>query len=489
MPRILIAGGGIGGMIAALLLSKQGADVGLFEKNDKLGGRLAFQEGDGFRIDQGPTIVLLPEMLLDILEEAGIPRAAIPLQECSPMHVIHYADGTRLTKWRDIDKQMEELERLAPGSSNGFLRYMDHMRDGFKLGKAAFLDRPFFRKSHLFTVSNLRLLARLRAYRSTRALAARYFRDERLVDAFSLQTLYIGGAPFQAPGLYTLLPYAEHEYGVWYVKGGYASLVPLLETELRKRRVDIHIGMEVSELLLENGVCKGIIAGGKEFRGDAVVYNGDLPHRLPRLTQAGAAPERGKRSEKYVPSSGCVLVYAGTNKTWPNAATHQFFLPPSLNDSLKDIFVKKTLPRNPSFYVFNPSAIDKDAAPAGHSALYFLIPCPPEPFVDWERETAALVDNVLEEAERRGFPGLRASIVWKSVRTPRDAKRDGLFQGGSFGLAPLLLQSAAFRPQFKHGKIEGLYAVGASIHPGGGIPIVMQGAKLLAHHLIEEVFP
>ncbi|MHA7962600.1 phytoene desaturase family protein [Paenibacillus sp. CAU 1782] len=488
MPRILIAGGGIGGMVTALLLSKQGADVGLFEKKDRLGGRLAFQEGDGFRIDQGPTIVLLPEMLLGILEEAGIPRSAIPLQECSPMHVFHYDDGTKLTKWRDRDKQLEELERLSPGSSKDFLRYMDHMRDGFKLGKAAFLDRPFLRKSHFFTVSNLKLLARLRAYRSARSLAASFFKDERLIDAFSLQTLYIGGAPFQAPGLYTLLPYAEHDYGVWYVKGGYASLVPLLEKELRSRGVDIHTGTEVESLLLENGSCKGLIADSKEYRSDAVVYNGDMPHRLPHLSGNGSIVEAEKRSGKYVPSSGCVLVYAGTDKVWNDSAPHQFFLPPSLHDSLQDIFVKKKLTQQPSFYVFNPAAMDAEAAPPGQSVLYFLIPCPPEPYVNWEEETEALVEHVLDEAERRGFPGLKESIVWKSVRTPREASRDGLFLGGSFGLAPLLQQSAAFRPQFKHNKINGLYAVGASIHPGGGIPIVMQGARLLAHHLYEEVF-
>lgn len=475
-------------MVSALLLRKRGADVAIFEKKDRLGGRLAYESGGGFRIDQGPTIVLLPEMLLAILEEAGIPRSHIPLVECHPMHRIHYADGSVLEKWRDTNKQLEELEAFSPGSSDGFLRYMEHMRNGFRLGKAAFLDRPFLRKSDFFTLSNLRLLARLRAYRSARSLAARYFRDERLVDAFSLQTLYIGGAPFQAPGLYSLLPYAEHDFGVWYVKGGYASLVPILERELAKQGVDIYPGTEVTDLLLENGSCRGLVASGREFRGDAVVYNGDMPHLLPKLQiEEQGRGETGKGS-RYVPSSGCVLIYAGVNKTWENSAPHQFFLPPSLHGSLRDIFVNKQLPGKPSYYVFNPKAIDENAAPEGKSVLYFLVPSPPAPYVDWEKETAALVDHVLEDAESRGFPGLRDSLEWKSVRTPEDAKKDGLFQGGSFGIAPLLLQSAAFRPQLRHNEVKGLFAVGASIHPGGGIPIVMQGAKMLAHHLSEEVF-
>ncbi|WP_223869983.1 phytoene desaturase family protein [Paenibacillus sabuli] len=477
--HIAIVGGGVGGMTAALLLRRRGMRVTLYERQPRLGGRLAYETGGGYRIDQGPTIVLLPEMLLGILEEAGIPRSRVPLVPCDPMYRIHYADGTVLHKWRDPDRQAAELERLSPGEGAGFLRYIRDMERGYREGKAAFLDRPFLRRRDFYTAGNLALLTRLKAYKSVRGLAADYFRDERLRDAYSLQTLYIGGAPFQSPGLYTLLPYAEHAYGVWYLKGGYAALVPILERELREQGVEVRLDAPVEQLWIEEERAAGVYCGGERVRYDGVVYNGDYPGIGALLGDAGGAGQR----RRYTPSSGCVLIYLGLDRQWPKAAAHQFFLPRSLTAGLRRIFGEGQLPDDPSFYAFYPGALDSDAAPPGGSVLYLLVPAPPAGRLDWSAVTPPLVRHVLAEAERRGFPGLRQAIRWQSVRTPADAAAEGLYQGGSFGIAPTLTQSAVFRPQIASSAVKGLYAVGASVHPGGGVPIVMQGARLLADHL------
>ncbi|MGG4147410.1 phytoene desaturase family protein [Paenibacillus algorifonticola] len=482
MNKVAIAGGGIGGLIAALLLRRQGKIVTIYERMNRLGGRLAFEQNGTYRIDQGPTIVLLPEMLLDILAEAGIDRSRIPLVRCDPMYRIYYADGTVLHKWSDRERQLEELGRLFPGEQEGFIRYMAEMKRSFVQGKKAFLERPFLRKRDFFTVRNIALLTKLRAYKSVRSLAAEYFKDKRLHDAFSLQTLYIGGAPFEAPGLYSLLPYAEHEFGVWCLKGGYASLIPLLEEELARQGVAVKKRAAVKELLISDGRCYGVRTDEGETSYDAVIYNGEFPSIAGVLPVGEATRPKNKRKD-YKPSSGCVLIYLGLNKQWPEALAHQFFLPPSLEKGLGEIFKENRLPDDPSFYVFYPSAFDDAAAPAGESAMYVLIPSPAAPHVDWGQETPKLVERVLSEAERRGFPGLREAIRWQQVRTPADAEADGLYKGGSFGIAPTLLQSAVFRPQIVPYGIEGLYAAGASVHPGGGVPIVMQGARLLAQHL------
>jgi len=479
--EVAFVGGGIGSLTAALLLSKQGKKVTVYERSSRLGGRLAYQEGGGYRIDQGPTIVLLPEMLLSILEEAGIDRSRIPLLECDPLYRIHYADGTVFHKWRNQLRQIEELERLFPDEVEGFQRYMADMEVAFKQGKEAFLERPFLRKREFYTFRNISLLTKLKAYKSVRSFARRYFRNEKLLDAFSLQTLYIGGAPFQAPGLYTLLPFAEHAYGIWYVKGGYAGIVSILEAELRSRGVEIRTETQIEGLILEKGRCLGVKeAGGKEILHNTVVYNGDFPH-LASLLPKDAVPMKA-----YKPSSGTILIYLGLNKQWKDASVHQFFLPKNLHSGLKEIFQNNRLPQDSSFYIFYPSAIDEEAAPPGESVMYMLVPAPPHGSVVWEDEVPELVERVIDEAEKRGFPGLRAAIKWKDVRTPRDAASDGLYHGGSFGIAPTFGQSAVFRPQIVPYPIQGLYAVGASVHPGGGIPIVMQGAKLLANYLLKE---
>ncbi|MGF6353488.1 phytoene desaturase [Paenibacillus sp. 4624] len=485
MKRAAVVGAGIGGLTSALLLNRQGWDVTVYERGSRVGGRIAFEQEGEYRIDQGPTIVLLPEMLLGILEEAGVDRSKVELLRCDPLYRVHYHSGRVMTKKTDRAEQTAEIERLFPGEGRGFNRFMKDMDTLFPAGRAAFLEQMFPRKRDFFTPSLMSLMGKLRAHKSVRKAVGDYFEHEELLDAYSLQSLYIGGSPFGTPGIYSLLPYAEHEYGIWMVKGGYAALPAILEQELLSRGGKIKLNTEVTGLKISNGVCEGIETADGAEKVDAVIYNGDFPNLNGLLKQV---PEIPVKRKPYRPSSGCVLIYAGADKRWEEATTHQFFLPPSLDGSLRQVFNERRIPAKPSFYVFNPAAVDETAAPPGQSVLYFLIPVPDAEGVNWEHESEALAERVLEEAERRGFPGLRAALQWKKVRTPADAARDGLYGGGSFGIAPVLFQSGVYRPQPKpFPKIQGLYAAGASVHPGGGVPIVMQGARMAVNQLMKEM--
>ncbi|MFB8376678.1 phytoene desaturase family protein [Paenibacillus taichungensis] len=485
MKRAAIVGAGIGGLTSALLLNKQGWDVTIYERGSRVGGRIGYEQEGDYRIDQGPTIVLLPEMLLGILEEAGVDRSKIELLRCDPLYRVHYSSGRVMTKMTAREQQAEEIERLFPGESQGFSKFMKDMDTLFPAGRAAFLERAFPRKRDFFTPSLMSLMGRLRAHKSVRKAVGDYFQHEELLDAYSLQSLYIGGSPFGTPGIYSLLPYAEHEYGIWMVKGGYAALPAILEQELISRGGRIVLNTEVTGLNIKNGVCEGIETAAGAENVDAVIYNGDFPHLSGLL---GQTSDGSRKRKPYRPSSGCVLIYAGVDKTWDDATTHQFFLPPSLDGSLREVFDQRRIPAKSSFYVFNPAALDETAAPPGQSVLYFLIPVPDADGVDWPRESEVLAERVLEEAEQRGFPGLRGAIKWQKIRTPADAERDGLYGGGSFGIAPVLFQSGVYRPQPKpFPAIRGLYAAGASVHPGGGVPIVMQSARMAVNLLTKEM--
>ncbi len=484
--RIAIVGGGIGGLTAALLLSQRDIEITIFEKSDRLGGRIAFEEHDGVTIDQGPTIVLLPEMLHSIMEEGGISRDRLPLLECDPLYRIHYADGRVMTKHRGTEQQAEELERFAPGAGTGFRRFMRDMQPLFTRGQASFLERDFPNAATFFSRSNLALMRSLRAYRNLSSAAGMYFHDPKLREAYSLQSLYIGGIPEKTPGLYTMLPYAEHAFGVWMLEGGYGALPRIIGEELQSRGVNIRLGSTVEHMEVRNGVCLGVQVDGEKLSYDAVLYNGDFPmiHELLQDSQPKVKPLR----RSYQPSSGCVLIYARTNRRWSDKLTHQFFLPDDLNASLRQTFGERALPKDPSVYVFNPVALDSNAAPDAESALYFLIPVTDEEGIAWEQDTDQLVERALSMVEARGWQDLRSSITWKKVRTPADAKRSGLYGGGSFGIAPIIRQSGAYRPQPRpFPSIRRLYAAGASVHPGGGVPIVMQGARMAAQQMLKEL--
>lgn len=473
--KIAIIGGGIGGLMGALYLSNEGHEVTIIEKEHRLGGRMNFVERNGFKIDEGPTIVLLPEMFQDLLTQAGIGKEQYELLLCDPLYTIRYNDGKVYTKYPDSKRQAEEVARVFPGQEEGFLRFMEEGRNRFKIGKSAFLEHSFVQKKDFFTPSNVKNLLALKPQLSVKQLMARYFTDERLQLAYTLQALYIGGDPFSAPGMYSLVPFSEHEHGVHYLKGGYASIVPLLEKNLEARpNVTIRKGEMVQRIITENGGAKGVelASGSEDF--DAVVYNGDFP------TVSRLMPER--KSKKFTPSSACLLLYFGLDRVYEDVNVHQFFIGNDYEKHMKDVFTDKKKPEDPAFYTFHPSLIDDSLAPEGKGVLYTLIPVPAGSDVDWANEKE-WIDSVIDRMEELSFPGLREATEWMEVRTPTDAETFGLFRGGSFGIGPTLFQSGVFRPQVKPFDVKGLYAVGASVHPGGGIPIVMQGAKLLAEQI------
>ena len=477
--KISVIGGGIGGLIAALLLRKEGHDVTIFEKQDALGGRLQFvQEGD-YRIDAGPTIVLLPTIIRDILSRCGIGEEEYRLIRCDPIYDVHFSDGVKYRKYAHIEDQLNEIKRIAPEDEKNFQSFMKDMQERYQEGSEKFLNRSFINKSDLFTSENLRALMKLKAYESTAKLADKYFQNRYMREAYNFQTLYVGGNPFSTPAIYNIISFSEHEHGVWYVEGGYASLVEVLHRHLIKNGVRIHLSTPVSEISVKNERAYAVIANEQQYDCDLVVGNADYPIFEKLLPQSYRFDHRQK-----VASSGCYLLYLGVNKVYDDQLMHQFLMGDNQQEHMKEVFHLKQVPKDPSVYVFNPSVMDSSLAPEGHSVLYVLVPVPSGQHIDWKKQTA-FKGLVLDKVEQL-FPEIREHIVWEKVKTPNEAEKEGMFEGGSFGLAPTLFQSAVFRPQVKPTALENVYAVGASTHPGGGIPIVMLGVQLAMQQINDD---
>jgi phytoene desaturase len=480
--KVSVVGAGIGGMITALLLERNGHDVTIYEKEQKLGGRLTFETNGKYKIDQGPTIVLLPDVLLSILGDAGIPKEKLHLIPCDPLYDMYFDSGIKLTKWRDIDKQAEEIEKNFPGYGERFLQYTEDMKQVYTFGFDAFLSKSFHKLKEFLSYENIRFITKSRSYLDLDKYVKKYFDHTLLKEMYSLQSLYIGGSPYSVPALYGLIGYAEHAFGIWYLKGGYASLIDIIEEVCIDRGITIHQSTKVTNMLIENEKVVGVeIENGDQVNYDVVIFNGEYPHLNKMLPKSSR-----KKEKKYKPSSGCLLAYVGVKKRFYHTTTHQFFMPDDFSKHMEDVFVKKKLTENPSCYVFNPITIDHEAAPENESVLYLLIPVPATDDIAWDEVKEQIVLKQLERIEKQAFPGLMDAIDWLSIRSPKDAKESGLYGGGSFGIAPHLSQSGGFRPQLIHPSIQGLYAVGASVHPGGGIPIVMQGAKLLAEYINQK---
>lgn len=469
--KVAVAGSGIGGLITGLLLAKNGHSVTIFEKEKDIGGRLAFVTKGDYKIDKGPTIVLLPDMLMSILADAGVNTEEIELIRCDPLYGIHFPDGQTYRKFADLETQMDEIRREFPGDEEGFKRFMADMDERFAIGEPQFLQSSFLGIKDYMNPKTISSLIKLKAYRTVMSNLRTYFSHERLQMSYGLQSLYIGGNPYSTPAIYSLVSFSEHKHGIYYIKGGYASILEPVRKACERLGVEIKTSCPVEKILVKDGKAKGIRSDEGDFLADAVVVNGDFPGTHSLMERPS--------DKKYKPSSGCVLFYMGVKGTYPDKDLHQFYLNEHFSKNMKEIFEKGKVPSEPSFYVFNPSIVDESLAPEGNSVLYVLVPVPASEKIDWEDASGYLSSYILDTMEESGFDDLRGRLNWMETRTPDQARQEGLYAGGSFGIAPALGQSGPFRPQVQPFPEKNVFAVGASTHPGGGVPIVMQGAKLV----------
>lgn len=478
--HVYIVGGGIGGMMSALLLEQQGYQVTILEKTSQLGGRLAYRTNGKYKIDRGPTVMLLPHMHREIFALAGLDFDDLTIERCDPAVTIDFAEGGKFIKYSDSEQQKMYLAQHYPEDFVGFEHYLADMRQLYHQGEKLLLTKPLPSLKSVINKPTIQLLKDMQLQKSTRNFLKNYFTNEQLLDAYSLQTLYIGGGPTIAPSLYSLIGFSEHEHGVWYMIGGYAGLVDYLTKKLEQRGITIHYNQQVESVIRSEKQITGLQTQKQVYDCDHVIFNAEYP---------SVAKIVGEREKAYLASNGCVTIYLGVSRQYLEKAVHSFYLPANFAILFSKLFKKQQLPKTPAFYVFNPSVIDETLAPNGHSSLYVLVPVPSQTSgIDWDdlEFKRQFVSQILTQMEQDGFEGLQAAIEWQEVLTPADCEREGLYRGGSFGIAPNLWQSGPFRPQAQLKTATNGYVVGASVHPGGGIPIVMQSAKIACEELLKH---
>ncbi len=464
-----------------------GFEVHLFEKNPEPGGRMGRIEGGGFVFDTGPTLLLMTDVYRELFRFAG--RRLEDYLDLVPLdgdYRIHFGDGEALTMRRSLPELVLELERLEPGVTPRFYRFLESAALKYRLGRGGFVERDFERARDFFNLHNLWLLLRTGALANYYRSVSRYFRTEHLRQAFSLQTMYLGLSPFEAPAVYALLPYTElAEDGLWFPRGGMYSLAEALTRLALELGAQIHLRSPVERVLVSKDRARGLRVDGEDLPFDAVVVNADLPYAY-RVLLGGAADGdfRLRRRGRLRYTASAYMLYLGLGTRAEGLLHHNFFLSARYRKNFEDIFARRVLPEDPSFYVAAPSRTDPGMAPEGGESLLVLVPVPHlGGEVDWRREESGFREKVYRLLEERcGVE--RSSVLYERVRTPEDWRVEyNLERGAAFGLGHGILQVGYFRPPLASRSVGGLYFVGASTHPGTGVPLVGIGARLVAERM------
>jgi len=479
--KAAVVGSGFGGLAAAIRLQTLGVPVTLFEARDKPGGRAYVYEDRGFTFDAGPTVITAPQCLDDLFTGAGRRMADyVELLPVTPFYRLVWPDGTRFDYSGDKDALEAEIARVAPADLAGYRRFYAYTEKVYAKGYDELGATPFLRFWDMVRVAPD--LARLRADRSVYGTVSRFVQNEHLRQALSFHPLLVGGHPYRTSAIYTLIHHLERKWGVWFPRGGTGALVRGLVKLFTDLGGELRLSSPVRSIAVGPGARPRhhvtTDAGREDF--DLVVSNADVHHTYAKLygTEPRAAPMTRKVGRMQW-SMSLAVVYFGTSRRWPELAHHTILFGQRYKGLLDDIFGTPTLAEDFSLYLHAPTVTDPSLAPPGGEAFYVLSPVPhlgTAP-IDWATAGPKYADRILAALETH-LPGLRESVVTRRVFTPADFQTElGAHHGSAFSVAPLLTQSAYFRPHNRDPRIPGLYLVGAGTHPGAGVPGVVNSAK------------
>ena len=481
-PHAVVIGSGFGGLAAAVRLGARGYRVTVLEKLDAPGGRAYVHRQDGFTFDAGPTIITAPFLLEDLWTLCGRRLADdVELRPVSPFYRIRFHDGAVFDYSGDPDAMRAEVARLSPGDVAGYERFMAASEAIFRVGFERLGHVPFGNLRDMARV--VPDLVRLGAHRSVHGLVSRYVRDERLRTVLSFHPLLIGGNPFAATSIYSLIAFLERRWGVHFAMGGTGRLVAGLVELIEGQGGIVRCDAEVGEITVERGAATGVrLASGEAIRADIVVSNADSAWTYRYLLP----PEHrrrwtDKRIERARYSMSLFVWYFGTRRRYADVAHHTILLGPRYRELLGDIFGRKVLAEDFSLYLHRPTATDPSLAPDGCDAFYVLSPVPHlGSGTDWSRAAEPYRRALERSLGETLLPGLEGEIVTSRVTTPQDFQDRLLsFRGAAFGLEPVLTQSAWFRPHNQSEEVAKLFLVGAGTHPGAGLPGVLSSARVL----------
>lgn len=481
-PHAIVIGAGFGGLAAAIRLGARGYRVTVLERLDRAGGRGRAFTQDGFSFDSGPTLITAPFLLEDLWTLCGKTFADdIELRALDPFYRITFEDGDHFDCFASDEAARREVARISPDDLDGYNRFMAFSAELFEIGFQKLAHVSFHSLGRMLAFAPD--LARMRADRSVYATAAKFVKHPKLRFALSFHPLFIGGNPFRASSIYCMISYLERHWGVHYAVGGMGAVVNGLLKLIEGQGNSVRTKAEVAEITVDNGRATGVrLASGELLAADIVVSDAEISTTYKNLL--AKAPRRrwsDKKLDRSRYSMSAFLWYFGTKRKYDGVNVHTIMLGRRYREHIADIFDRKFLAEDFSLYVYRPTAVDPSMAPDGCDSFYALSPVPHQDSgVDWAAKAEPYRQAIERYLSATILPGLETEVVTSRIFTPQNFQ-DVLMsrKGAAFGLEPVLLQSAWFRPHNKSEDVDNLFIVGASTHPGASVPGVLSSARVL----------
>lgn len=481
----IVVGSGVAGLASAIRLARQGHAVEVFEAAPTPGGKLAEFSEAGYRFDRGPSLFTMPHLVEELFRDAGVDMQGrfshVKLEEANRYF---WEDGTRVTGWCDpllfaaelenklgvprerVKSHLERAETLLNSTGRTFLEHSLHRLDTLWKGGMA---------KALATARPAELLGSLdRANRS--ALGD----HPKAVQLFNRYATYNGSDPYRTPGLMRMIPGLEHGQGAFYPVGGMYSITKALHLLAVDRGVRFRFNTPVERILLssdQHRVC-GVRAAGADHPADVVVSNMDVVPTYRKLLPDLKAPERTLKQER---SSSALVFYWGIRGTFPELGLHNILFSEDYRSEFRHLFDELTVYEDPTVYINITSKHTRGDAPAGCENWFTMINAPRDVGQDRDALIAKARAAIVAKVKRTLGIDVEPLIEVERVLDPRAiGELTHSHQGSLYGTSSNSPWAAFLRHPNFHSSVKGLFFCGGSVHPGGGIPLALLSARIVA---------
>lgn len=491
--RVSVIGAGLGGLSAAISLKAAGYHVEVFEKNDRIGGKLNVMELDGFTFDLGPSIFTLPQFFEDLFERAGKKMDDyVQLDAVTPHWRNFFENKPSIDLYQEKDQMWAELDKL-PGDPQA---HWQELQDFLSYGREqyAIVNGGYFREGldnlwEFIRHYGFQLLGGKIDYRNSMSESIHErFTDPQLRLIFEYFIKYVGSSALDSPGYMNLMPIIQFDYGLWYVRGGMYNLALGLGKLMEEMGTPIHLNADVAAIETSGKQTTGIrLTDGTIHNSDIIVSNMEVIPAYQKLLNEPASFTR--KLKKFAPACSGIVLHIGTNKLFPQLAHHNFFYSENQHKHFQTVFHKKQLPDDPTLYVVAPTRTDPSKAPEGCDNIKILPHIPPleEGSGITHEDYIALKDRCIDKMERCGLTGLRDSIITEDLLTPVDIERMYRSnQGSIYGVVTDWKKNYGFKAPKVSSKYSNLYFTGGSTNPGGGMPMVILSGQKCADRIMKR---
>ncbi len=482
MSKIIVIGGGFGGIASALRMKAKGFEVKLIDRCHKLGGRAQVFERGGFKHDAGPTIITAPYLIEELYQLFNLKLSDyLKIVPLDPWYQFQFNDNTIFDYSSSLKETLKSIKNINSKDCEGYKKLLNHSKSIYDIAFLELAEQPFHKFS--FMLKQIPNLIKLGSNKSVYSMVSKYLKNDKLRKAFSIQPLLVGGNPFTTTSIYGLIHYLERCHGIHFVMGGTGKLVKELERLMLKVGIEIYLDTTIVNLKTKNNkIISALDSVGKTHYADYYISNIDPIHLYTKLlTNKEISFSTRLKTTFSEQSMGLFVLYFGTTKKYKKVKHHTIIFGNEYKKLLNQIFTKKQMPNDFSIYLHRPTATDSSFAPKNCDSFYALVPVPNlSSNIDWIKEGELFKDKVIKRLEERTLPNLRSTIQSDFFMTPLDFKNDYLaFQGSGFSIAPYFNQSAWFRFHNKSESFVNLFLAGAGSHPGAGLPGVISSAKVL----------